>query len=145
MASLQSCLKRTPGSRVAPRRSRSACTTSAKLTLYDAPLSNFSARVRYVIRRKGLEGEVDIVSPQALGGLKSPEYLRINPQGKMPVLVLDDGHTSLPESEVRGAVCECVCGCSSRTRTVGWTAARAFDTTSISNDSHVYFLSLILY
>lgn len=104
MASLQSCLKRTTGPQVAPRRSRSACTTSAKLTLYDAPLSNFSARVRYVIRRKGLEGEVDIVSPQTLGGLKSPEYLRINPQGKMPVLVLDDGHTSLPESEVCGAV-----------------------------------------
>lgn len=57
-------------------------------------------QVRFAIYKKGLESIIDIKSPLELGGLKSPEYLALNPQGKMPVLVLPDG-TSLPESEVR--------------------------------------------
>jgi len=32
-----------------------------------------------------------VESPAALGGLKSPEYLALNPQGKMPLLVLPGG------------------------------------------------------
>lgn len=38
------------------------------------------------------------MSPQELGGLKSPEYLALNPQGKMPLLVLPCG-TAIPESD----------------------------------------------
>ncbi|GLC43872.1 hypothetical protein PLESTF_001405100 [Pleodorina starrii] len=72
---------------------------AGRMTLYDVPVSNNGARNRYIIRKKGLEGEIDIVSPQSIGGLKSPEYLALNPQGKMPLLVLEDG-TPLPESEV---------------------------------------------
>ncbi|PNH07946.1 hypothetical protein TSOC_005538 [Tetrabaena socialis] len=36
-----------------------------RAVLYDVPVSNNGARNRYIIRRKGLEGEIDIVSPQA--------------------------------------------------------------------------------
>ena len=48
---------------------------------------------------KGLQDQVAVRSPMELGGLKTEEYLAINPQGKMPALVLPDG-TSLAESEV---------------------------------------------
>ena len=55
---------------------------------------------RFVIYKKGLEDEIDILPPKTLGeGLKSPGYLALNPQGKMPLLVLPDG-TPLPESQV---------------------------------------------
>lgn len=69
------------------------------MTLYDVPVSNHGARNRYIIKKKGLEDDILIASPQAIGGLKSPEYLALNPQGKMPLLILEDG-TPLPESEV---------------------------------------------
>lgn len=52
--------------------------------------------MRYIIYTKGLD--IDIVSPGALNGLKSPDYLALNPHGKMPLLVLPDG-TALPESD----------------------------------------------
>jgi glutathione S-transferase len=54
---------------------------------------------RYIIYKKNLEDKVAIESPKALGGLKSEQYLKLNPQGLMPLLVLPDG-TALPESEV---------------------------------------------
>lgn len=65
------------------------------------PVSNCAAQNRFVIYKKGLEGEVDIQAPKLLGdkGVKSPAYLALNPQGKMPLLVLPDG-TALPESQV---------------------------------------------
>ncbi len=62
-------------------------------------MSNFGARPRLVVAWKGLEASVSVVAPSELGGLKSPQYLALNPQGKMPLLVLPDG-TALPESEV---------------------------------------------
>jgi hypothetical protein len=78
-----------------------------KLTLYDMPVSNNGwllrysegllyvacpnaligliffnrARVRMVIYYKGIEDHVRIVAPGTLGGLKSAEYLALNPQG----------------------------------------------------------------
>ncbi|WIA30397.1 hypothetical protein OEZ86_000482 [Tetradesmus obliquus] len=73
--------------------------TVTKPTLIDAPVSNHGARVRHVIYAKGLEGEVDIVSPMALGGFGSEQFLAANPQNKMPILLLPDG-SSVPESEV---------------------------------------------
>ena len=42
--------------------------------------------------------EVEILSPMELGGLKNPEYLKLNPQGKMPLLNIQDG-LALPESD----------------------------------------------
>ena len=58
--------------------------------LYDLPVSNHGARVRLLLYKRGLENKVDITSPMDLGGLKSDQFLALNPQGKMPLLV-DDG------------------------------------------------------
>ncbi len=41
--------------------------------------------------------DIEIVTPPA-GGTKSPEFLALNPMGKVPALVLDDG-TVIPESD----------------------------------------------
>lgn len=58
-----------------------------------------AAQNRYVIYKKGLESEIDITSPKELGGLRSEQYLALNPEGKMPILVLPNG-TVIPECEV---------------------------------------------
>jgi glutathione S-transferase len=65
------------------------------MKLYSVDLSPFAARVRASIYVKGLD--IAIVAPPE-AGMKSPEYLALNPLGKVPVLVLDDG-TTIPESE----------------------------------------------
>ena len=65
------------------------------MKLYSSDLSPFAARARMAIYAKGLP--VEILSPPG-GGLKSAEYLAINPMGKIPALVLDDG-TVIPESD----------------------------------------------
>lgn len=60
-------------------------TTQPKVSLYSMPVSNYSARVRYLIKRKKLpEGIVNICPPSDLGGLKGVDYLKLNPLGKMP-------------------------------------------------------------
>ncbi|KAJ1491111.1 hypothetical protein T484DRAFT_1613236 [Baffinella frigidus] len=61
-------------------------------TLYDMPVSNNGARCRIIIYKKGLtEQDITILHPSTLGGLKSPEYLALNPQGKMPLLTTEHG------------------------------------------------------
>ncbi len=65
------------------------------MKLYSANLSPYSARARLAIYAKGLD--VEIAPPP--GGLKSPEYLALNPMGKAPSLELADG-TVIPESEI---------------------------------------------
>lgn len=65
------------------------------MKLISSDLSPFATRVRAAIYAKGLDIEI---APPPAAGLKSPEYLAMNPMGKIPVLVLDDG-TTLPESE----------------------------------------------
>mmetsp|Transcript_11327 Transcript_11327/g.20470 ORF Transcript_11327/g.20470 Transcript_11327/m.20470 type:complete len:263 (-) Transcript_11327:218-1006(-) len=81
------------------QRKKTKVPTFNKMTLLDMPVSNNGARVRMLIYLKGLEDEIDIMSPEVVGGLKSDEYAVLNPQCKMPVMVLPDG-MSLPESEV---------------------------------------------
>lgn len=71
--------------------------------LYDMPVSNNGARVRMLLKAKGLfgkEGGCNIVirPPSDIGGLKSDEYLKLNPQGKMPLLVTERG-LPIPESD----------------------------------------------
>jgi glutathione S-transferase len=56
-----------------------------------------------LIYKKGLEEQINVVAPAALGGLKSPAYLALNPQGKMPLLVLPNG-TAIPESQVKRSI-----------------------------------------
>mmetsp|Transcript_21149 Transcript_21149/g.38437 ORF Transcript_21149/g.38437 Transcript_21149/m.38437 type:complete len:443 (+) Transcript_21149:82-1410(+) len=65
---------------------------SMQATLYDMPVSNNGARARLIIYAKGLDasGAVKVEPPSELGGLKSPEYTALNPQGKMPLLVAPD-------------------------------------------------------
>jgi len=72
----------------------------AQATLYDMPVSNNGARARMIIYAKGLDAsnKVEIKKPSELGGLKSPEYMALNPQGKMPLMVVN-GDFSLYESD----------------------------------------------
>ena len=64
------------------------------MKLYSLPLSPYAARVRGAIHAKRLN--VEIVAPPD-DWRTSPAYRALNPIGRVPVLVLDDG-TSLPES-----------------------------------------------
>jgi len=66
------------------------------MRLYGVARSPFAARVQAVIALKALD--IPMVPPPG-AGLKSPEYLAVNPMGRIPALALDDGST-LPESEV---------------------------------------------
>lgn len=67
------------------------------MKLYGALASPYVARVVLTARLKGL----DLAPQMPPGGLKSPEYLAINPIGKMPAL--EDGGACLAESMV---ICE---------------------------------------
>ena len=66
---------------------------------YDSP---FPTRVRLLLYAKGIEAE--IIQPPGFhdSSESKGEYLRLNPIGRVPTLVLDDGR-ALPESEV---ICE---------------------------------------
>jgi glutathione S-transferase len=72
------------------------------MRLYQTNLSPFPTRVRLVLYAKGLDAE--LVRPPGFhgDGAAKGDYLDINPIGRVPTLVLDDGWT-LPESEV---ICE---------------------------------------
>lgn len=66
---------------------------------YDSP---FPTRVRLVLYAKGIE--VEIIEPPGFhsSAESKGDYLKVNPIGRVPALVLDDGR-ALPESEV---ICE---------------------------------------
>ena len=72
------------------------------MKLYQTYASPFPTRVRLLLYAKGIA--VEIIEPP--GFHSSPEakgdYLKVNPVGRVPTLVLDDGR-ALPESEV---ICE---------------------------------------
>jgi glutathione S-transferase len=72
------------------------------MKLYQTFLSPFPTRVRLLLYAKGLDAE--LVRPQGFhgDGATKGSYLDINPMGRVPTLVLDDGW-ALPESEV---ICE---------------------------------------
>jgi glutathione S-transferase len=66
------------------------------MKLYQSNFSPNSRRVRIFLAEKGIEApraEVDISKGQS----HTPEYLKINPMGAVPALVLDDG-TAIAES-----------------------------------------------
>ena len=67
--------------------------SSAKPILITAPVGNNPARCRMLIYHKGLEDSIEMKSPADYGGLASAEYRKINPQGKMPALILPSGET----------------------------------------------------
>ena len=67
--------------------------------LFDMPVSNHGARIRMILKSKNLENnEIKLAPPSLIGGLKSPEYLSLNPQGKMPLYVTETG-LPIPESD----------------------------------------------
>lgn len=65
------------------------------MKLYNLMLSNFASKTRIAIYEKGLA--VEMVDPP--GGLGSAEYKKINPLGKVPALLLDNGQL-IAESEI---------------------------------------------
>ena len=66
------------------------------MKLYSVDRSPFGSRVRAAIEFKGLSVQM-LGAPE--GGLKGPDYLALNPLGKLPTLLTDDGR-ALPESQV---------------------------------------------
>jgi len=71
------------------------------LVLHHAWRSSASRRVRLCLAEKGLEFQSRLVDMMAMEH-HSPEYLKINPLGVIPTLILGDGR-SLYES---GTICE---------------------------------------
>ncbi len=72
------------------------------MKLYQTYVSPFPTRVRLALMAKGLEAEI-IEPPGFHSSVESKgDYLRVNPLGRVPALVLDDGR-AIPESEV---ICE---------------------------------------
>jgi glutathione S-transferase len=72
------------------------------MKLYQTMASPFPTRVRLLIYAKGLD--VELIEPPGFHATAESkgDYLKINPIGRVPTLVLDDGR-ALPESEV---ICE---------------------------------------
>lgn len=69
-----------------------AVTSALHHTLFDAPVSNHGARVRLIVKtKKLLDSEVVIKEPSAIGGIKSALYQEYNAQGKMPLLLVNQG------------------------------------------------------
>jgi glutathione S-transferase len=64
------------------------------MTLYQSDLSPFAARIRIQIRAKGITG---INLEKAPGGTGSEEFKRLNPTGKIPVLMVEG--VALAESQ----------------------------------------------
>ena len=72
------------------------------MKLFQTYASPFPTRVRLLLYAKGIEAE--IIEPPGFHASTEAkgDYLKINPIGRVPTLVLDDGR-ALPESEV---ICE---------------------------------------
>jgi glutathione S-transferase len=65
------------------------------MKLYSGYISPYASRARMAVYAKGLD--VEILRPP--GGNKSAEFLAINPMGKLPCLVTDEGN-AVPESGI---------------------------------------------
>jgi glutathione S-transferase len=62
------------------------------MKLYDREGTPNAARIRIVLAEKGLEDQVEFVTIDLIAAeQKQPAFLAMNPVGKTPVLVLDDG------------------------------------------------------
>jgi glutathione S-transferase len=72
------------------------CSSEIAMKLFSLPLSPYAARARAAIYAKSLA--VEIIPPPSQWRT-SPEYRKLNPLVRIPVLVLDDG-TGIPESGI---------------------------------------------
>jgi glutathione S-transferase len=62
---------------------------SSAMTLVSVPVSGYAMRVRFIASKKGLGPEVmQLKAPAEFGGLKSEQFLAVNPLGKMPALFI---------------------------------------------------------
>lgn len=62
------------------------------MKLYDRQGTPNAARIRIVLAEKNLESEVEFITVDLIAAeQKQPAFLKMNPIGKTPVLVLDDG------------------------------------------------------
>ena len=66
------------------------------MRLYSLDLSTFASKCRIVIYEKGLA--VEVIPPPS-GSMSSPEFKKLNPLGRIPVLELDNGRV-IAESEI---------------------------------------------
>lgn len=66
------------------------------MKLYDYAPSGNGYKVRLLLAHLGIKYERIEVDSNA-GGTQTPEFLKLNPNGKIPTVVLDDGNV-LPES-----------------------------------------------
>ena len=73
-----------------------------KPILVTVPVGNNPSRVRMLIYHKNLESEIDMKSPADYGGLSAPEYRAINPQGKIPALIMPSGETLFEAKVIMG-------------------------------------------
>ena len=79
--------------------------TKTKVSLYTTPVSNDGARCRYLAKRKELPEELfQICSPKDFGGLKTEEYLKLNPLGKMPMLLIEDSNNNSTNTLFESAI-----------------------------------------
>src|SRR6478672_3839631 len=76
---------------------RTYCVTGAIMKLYITPGSPYARMARITVLEKRLEGRVEVLLAQTRTA-HSP-YYAINPSGRVPYLVRDDG-VSLEESAV---------------------------------------------
>ena len=89
---------------------------AAKPILIHVPVGNNPARIRMLLYLKGIEDKVDLKTPADFGGMATDAYRALNPQGKIPTLILPDGHAIFESRviSVRGHTsshCSCCCGC----------------------------------
>jgi len=72
------------------------------LTLYDDPISGNGYKIRLLLaflKAPYTYRPLDILKQET----RTPEFLRINPNGRIPVLILEDG-TALAESNAFSAI-----------------------------------------
>ena len=81
-----------------------ASSTPARATLVGVPFGNNPTRVRMLIYHKGIEADFDMKTPADYGGLTTEAYRAMNPQGKIPVLILDSGRALYEARVIMGYI-----------------------------------------
>lgn len=79
------------GTYLSNKRVKKEAPTSGKPTLITIDVGNNPSRVRMLVYYKGLEDHIDMKTPADYGGMASADFRAINPEGKVPVLVLEGG------------------------------------------------------
>ena len=77
---------------------------SAKPMYIGVPYGNNPARVRMLLYHKGIEADFELKTPADYGGLTAEPYRAINPQGKMPVLLLGSGRALYEARVITGYI-----------------------------------------